>query len=364
MPKKKQIHYNMDNIISKDCLWNMIIGERSNGKSYQVKHKRGIEKYLATGKRFVYLRRFKEEIKSSTVEAYFQDVDISKLTEGKYNTVQYWRNRIYFGNYDQETNKIKRGEFFAYTMSLNQEQNYAGGSYLDVEDIIYEEFMSRSIYLAHEPDKLSNLYSTIDRKRGKVKVWMIGNVISRACPYLVEWEVLPEVVRMKQGDILTKEIPIDEDHKITVAIEYTGHIEGGSSYVMGKHSAMINNGMWQSDPQPKLPKSKKEYDILFRCKFIYHTFQFLGEVLRDRETRNKIWFIYPKTRFSEKSKDILTFSDIINVSKYYNIDPYHCKIRNKKVLEYCDMFTEDNIFYSDDLTGTEFKNVINFSISR
>ena len=364
MARKKQIHYNMDEILSKDCMWNMIIGERSNGKSYQVKHKRGIEKYLKTKKRFVYLRRFKEEIKSSTIEAYFQDVDIAKLTDGKYNTVQYWRNRIYLANYDQETAKISRGECMAYCMALNQEQHYAGGSYLDVEDIIYEEFMSRSFYLANEPDSLSNLYSTIDRKRGKVKVWMVGNVISRACPYLVEWDVLPQVVRMKQGDIITKNIPIDKDHTITLAIEYTGHIEGGSSYVMGKHSSMINEGMWQSDPQPKLPKSLKEYDIKFRCRFLYHTFQFIGEVLKDRETYELIWFIYPKTRQYKNKKDLLTFSDVINTSRLFNSDPYHCKIKNKRIQDYCRIFTEDNIFYSDDLTGTEFKNVINFSIAR
>ena len=364
MAKKKQIHYNMDEIASLDCQWNMIIGERANGKSYQVKHKRGIEKYLKTGKRFVYLRRFKEEIKSSTIEAYFQDVDISKLTKGKYNTIQYWRNRIYLANYDSETNATKKGECIGYTMSLNQEQNYAGGSYLDVEDIIYEEFMSRSLYLAHEPDKLSNLYSTIDRKRGITKVWMVGNVISRACPYLVEWGILPEVARMKQGEILSKRIKIDDDHSISLAVEYTGHIDGSTSFVMGKHSAMINNGMWQSDPQPKLPKSKNDYDIKFRCRFLYHTFQYIGEVLKDPETHNLIWFIYPKTRIYENKKELLTFSDVISTSRLYNSDPYHCKLTNKRILNYLDLFTEDNIFYSDDLTGTEFKNVINFSIAR
>ena len=129
-------YYKIDRIKNEDANINIIIGERSNGKSYQVKHKKAIKPFLDNKEKFVYMRRFKEEIKSSTIEAYFQDVDISKLTKGKYNTVQYWRNRIYLANYDPETNAVKKGECIAYTMSLNQEQNYAGGSYLDVEDII------------------------------------------------------------------------------------------------------------------------------------------------------------------------------------------------------------------------------------
>ena len=63
----------------------MIYGERSNGKSYQVKHKKAVEKYLKTGKRFILMRRLREEITSEKIEQYFQDVDVAKLTEGKYN---------------------------------------------------------------------------------------------------------------------------------------------------------------------------------------------------------------------------------------------------------------------------------------
>lgn len=364
MSNKKQIHYNMDNLIKKNALYNMIIGERANGKSYQVKYKKAIQPFLDNKEKFVYMRRFKEEIKSSTIEAYFNDVDFVKLTNGKYNTVQYWRNRIYLANYDMETSKLHRGEQLGYCMALNQEQNFAGGSYLDVTNIIFEEFMSRSIYISQEPDKLQNLYSTIDRKRGTTKIWLVGNVITRACPYLVQWNLLKDVARMNQGDILVKEIPVDEKNTIRLAIEYTGHIKDSTSFVFGNNADMINKGEWQSEPQPHLPKSYNDYTVIFRCLFIYKTFSYIGEVLRDSETKEKVWFIYPKTKIYDNLYPLLTFSDIIKPSKYYNSDIYHCKIDNKRIQGFCDLFTEDNIFYSDDLTGTEFKNVINFSISK
>lgn len=68
------------------------------GKSYQVKHKKGIEKFFKSGNktRFVLLRRYKEEITPTKVEQYFQDVDIEKLSHGVYNMVQAYRRKNLF----------------------------------------------------------------------------------------------------------------------------------------------------------------------------------------------------------------------------------------------------------------------------
>ena len=44
MTNKKITHYNMDVIDAENATINIIFGERSNGKSYQVKHKKGVIK--------------------------------------------------------------------------------------------------------------------------------------------------------------------------------------------------------------------------------------------------------------------------------------------------------------------------------
>ena len=92
-----------------------------------------------------------------------------------------------------------RGELIGYVVALSTEQNYAGASYLDVDDIIFEEFMSRSSYIRGESDKLMNFWSTVDRRRKKVKLWLVGNTISqlsqsRACalPARRSWRAAPE----------------------------------------------------------------------------------------------------------------------------------------------------------------------------
>ena len=89
---RKVIHYSIDEIDKLGANVNLIWGERSNGKSYQVKHKKAIIPYLEDvnryvdnyydkgkiikesqekGKRFILMRRFKEEINSAWIESYF-----------------------------------------------------------------------------------------------------------------------------------------------------------------------------------------------------------------------------------------------------------------------------------------------------
>ena len=49
---RKIIHYSIDEIDKEGANVNLIWGERSNGKSYQVKHKKGVIPYLEDTERF------------------------------------------------------------------------------------------------------------------------------------------------------------------------------------------------------------------------------------------------------------------------------------------------------------------------
>ena len=106
----KQVHYNIDNIDKENANFNLIYGEKSNGKSYQVKHKKAVEHYLKTGNRFILLRRWREDISNLWIEQYFSDVDVTKLTNNRYNCITCYRKVLYFGIYDSENNKTIKGE--------------------------------------------------------------------------------------------------------------------------------------------------------------------------------------------------------------------------------------------------------------
>lgn len=89
---KTQIHYKLENILrrSPDSIYYLIYGEKSNGKSYQVKHY-AIFNYLNNHKKFILLRRWKADITTSWVEKYFNDVDVEKITNKEYNCITVWR---------------------------------------------------------------------------------------------------------------------------------------------------------------------------------------------------------------------------------------------------------------------------------
>lgn len=343
---------------------NIIYGERSNGKSYQVKHKKAVEKYLKTGKRFILMRRLREEITSEKIEQYFQDVDVAKLTDGKYNCITLYRKILYLSVYDNETGKTKRFEKIGYVVALSTEQNYAGASYLDVEDIIFEEFMSRSIYLPSESNKLMNFYATVDRKRLKVRLWLVGNTISRVCPYINDWGLHKIISSQKQGTIEVKEIPdvVEGNPPIKIAIEYCKST-GQTSGTIGTNAKMINTGAWETHPQPHLPKSYNNYKCLYRFGFQYQNFKFLCEYLMDKEDKkDAIWFIRPY--YKDFKENIIVFSDVIKVSKYWQRDIYNISIKNDKLRNLFMTFKENKIFYASDMCGTDFKQVIDFMIRR
>lgn len=359
--KREIKHYNIDKLVSENADINLLYGERSNGKSYQLKYKRMVIKYLEKGTRFVLMRRFREEITTANIEQYFQDVDVERLTKGKYNCIQAYRKHIYLANFNSGTFKVTRGEKIGYAVALSTEQNYAGGSFLDVEDIIFEEFMTRSRYLANEPTKLMNFYATIDRKRGTTKLWLVGNSISRVCPYLYEWGLDKIVSKQKQGTIETIEIDSGSDDRVKLAIEYC-ESTGVSSHTIGWNKDMMNDGSWQSSPQPHLPKSYKEYNMCYRIGFMYQNFKFIGELLQDKETKEICWFIYSYDK--DFKDDILLFTDVISTSIYYQRNIYDITIKNDNLQKLLNTFREDKIFYCNDLVGTDFKQAIDFSIRR
>lgn len=365
MANKKNTHYNIDAIDKKGCIYNLIFGSRSDGKSYQVKHKKAVVKYVQTGRRFILIRRLKEEIKADKIERYFSDVDVTTITNGRYNCITMYRGELFLSNYDIETCKTTRGEKIGYVMALTSEQHYAGASYLDVDDMIFEEFMARTPYLHDEPDKLANLWSTVDRKRYTTRVWMVGNTISKVCPYYKDWGLRRELKSMKQGDIRVTQVPAGEDKEgnpiyVSMALEWCKST--GSNMAIGKHQQMLNNGAWQTDPQPHLPKSIREYRSRFCFMFVYQEFQFACSYLQDKETGVHSWFIKPYD--GEIDDKTIVFSDQIKPSPYWQRDIYGTDFPNPALNDLFKTFRESNIFYASDDCGTDFKQVIDFTIRK
>lgn len=163
---------------------------------------------------------------------------------------------------------------------------------------------------------------------------------------------------MKQGDIKTVTIQ-NEENEVKIALEFC-RASGGKTMAIGNAKGMIDKGEWQSEPQPKLPMSRNNYTFLYRFGFLYQGFKFLCDYITDN--KDVCFFIYPY--FKDFEENLIVFSDEIKTSKYYQTNIYDTTIDNDKLKNIFRKFKEDKIFYSSDLCGTDFKQVINFTIRR
>lgn len=58
------------------------------------------------------------------------------------------------------------------------------------------------------------------------------------------------------------------------------------------------------------------------------------------------------------------FSDNIKENMFWQKDIYNLTFKNKKLQQIFGEFRESTIFFSDNLTGTDFKQAIDFNIKK
>ena len=333
------------------CSYLLLIGERSNGKSYAVKNFILSECYKRKCE-FVYLRRFDLDIKDSVCVQYYSDCPVAEITNGEYTCVDVFRKGIYFANIDETTGKVVRGQKIGYCHSLSGAEHIKSLSFPKVEYIDFEEFISvDGHYLFNEPYKLQHYVSTIYRLRDNGKVILVGNTISRICPYYREWGLEKGLKKQMLGEV--KYYKIDET---MIALYLTDSLEYNSGMFFGHAKKNINEGCYETLELPHLPKPKFRYKVIYTFVLQYNEFSFLCEFLRDEEnTKNYCWYIQPKTSEPQKNTRV--------ISNAYNINPlYITSFKSLTPKEYAiiDLIFKEQVCYSDNLTGTEFLTILKY----
>ncbi len=348
-------YYDIKDLLSKNCLYNILFGKRSNGKSYQAKLY-ALKDFLENGNQFIYLRRTVNEIKKELVETYFDDIDIQELTNGEYTGVAVKANKFYLSTINDK-GKLVLGKQIGLIWCLVHWQNYKSMALPKVRTIIFEEFMTSSFYLCDEPKKLENIYSTVDRNNNIVRMFLIGNSISRINPYIDGWDIRKDFNNIKIGQIKVIDVITANGSTKSIAIEYCKNQGGSGNFIA---SNMIDSGDFEVELQPLLPGSYKDYKVNYRFVFQYKSFKFICEYLsKDKDT---LFFVYPK--YNSIKKDTIVIGDQIEPSIYYQRNIYDLKTRNKRLNQLLYTFSETNLFFSDHRTGTEFKQLVDFSIRK
>lgn len=345
-------YWNTTQIDKTKAEYRILLGERGNGKSYAVK-KKVLEKACNSDSEFIYMRRYGEDLKTIFIDRYFADMNIKEISKGKFTGIYVYRGEIFLCNFTEDNKPIDK-KLVGHACPLNEDERLKSQQFPLVEDIIYEEFITNKFYLFDEPNRLLNFVSTVARDR-IISVWMVGNKMSRVCPYFEEWE-LRGIPRQKMGTIETyKLISKDPDgnEKIThVAVENCDTIGSKSTMFFGRSAAAIQNGQWETTMQPKFPGPIENYTMLYELLLSDSGFSFVLQLYVENKTGGMFTYVYPYTRTRNiKRKVTNVFSpDPLTTSRLSDTIRAEIIIRTN--------IRENKVCFSDNLTGTDFFQVL------
>lgn len=334
--------------------YTILLGERSNGKSFACKSYAFQECYK-NGHEMIVLKRFDLEIKDSMIVNYFSDVPIQEITEGAYTCIDVFRKEIYLSNIDEKTQKVVHGKKIGYVHSLASDEHYKSLSFPKVRFILFEEIVSKDgRYLFNECDRLQHYISTIYRNNvTDGRVIMIGNTISRICPYYSEWQ-LDKIPRQKQGTVDYYIKHNDNGADTTIAVFLTDSLNINTGMFFGNSAKTITKGAYEVNSYPHLPESLHRYKILYQFVLEYENFKFLCQLLEHYEHSDQItWYIQPKT--SDIKNNTRVFSNKYSLDPLYSTSFKMAYESEKRVIS---MLLNGQVCYSDNLTGTEFNNLL------
>ena len=352
-------YYNLKNILKTDSTYNIIIGERSNGKTYACL-KYGVERYFKTGEQFAIIRRWQTDIRGNRASEIFSSLikngEIKKLSKGKYEGIHYWAGKFYPCNYNEMGKAVYNdNEVIAYPFSLSDTEHNKSISYPNITTIIFDEFITRQVYLPDEFILFMNTISTIVRDRTNVKIFMLGNTVNKYCPYFNEMG-LKDIHKQEQGTI---DVYRYGNSKLKVAVEYCksmGKSKANNFYFAFNNPKleMIKTGAWELDIYPHLPVKYKPKNILFTYFIEYEKQLFQCNIILVDD--NLFTYIHRKTTEIKNPDKDLIYTLEYNPKMNYNRNIL--KPRNKLEQKIKEFFIHDKVYYQDNEVGEAINNYL------
>ena len=327
----------------------ILLGGRNNGKSYAV-DETCIDDAWNNNKHFAYIRRYDRDNRDTLNTEYFADKTelVKRITNNECNCITVYHKKIYFASQDMETGKIEKVRECGRCFSIAEGEHFKSLQFPNIYNIIFEEFVSESgTYLNNEVNRFQDVISSILRGR-EGHVYMIGNTISRICPYYSEWGLNKSVKKAVIGSIDYYNF---NDGKTQLALYFTAPLDYPASMFIGNYSKTIKGESFRQDTHPHLDKPYRKYTVLYTMVFMYSPDNmFLMEFLHDEESPNiYTWYVTPKTTPIQNGTRVV--SPIFNMSALWTTKFIPISDSEKKIIDFLKI---KKICSSDNLTGTEF----------
>lgn len=359
---KQLKYYTPDRIEKKNAIYNVVFGERSNGKTFALL-KRCLADYLKTGNQMAYVRRWKEDIRGRRASQLYAGINelgvVGELTDGNFTGVHYYAGKWYLCNYDEKTNKpiYSDSNVIAYAFALSDVEHDKSTSFPRVCTIVFDEFLTPYTYLPDEFVLFMNVVSTIVRQRDDVKVFMLGNTVSRHSPYFAEMG-LDNILTMPQGTI---DVYRYGTSPLTVAVEYCSSVKTNkksNQYFAFNNPKleMITGGAWELSIYPHLPLDckYKPKDVLFTYFIEFSGDMFQCEVVDLAGVY--FTYIHIKTTPLKNPDSDLIYSLEHNPRFNYNRNLFQPLNKTQEMILW--FFQTDRVFYQNNQIGDSIRNFI------
>lgn len=256
MPTK---FYSFNRICSYNAVFNMAVGGRGIGKTYgwqKLVIAKAIKTYNADPENvdmFIYLRRYKEELKLSR-DTFFAAVQV-EFPDWDFRTSGF---KAQMSPASKRDDKKREWIDIGYFIELSRAQSYKSVAFPKVKDIGFDEFIlekSFTRYLPNEAQIFLNFYSTVDRNKDKTRVFFLANSVSITNPYMLEWDINPNnadksgfvKVRDVEGNVyvLAEFIDSDDFENEVYQTKFGKFIKGTefADFAVGNEFADNHNGL-------------------------------------------------------------------------------------------------------------------------
>ena len=173
------LYYNPNKLLSYNRILSFVIGARGIGKTYGLK-KYSIKRFIKHGEQFIYLKRYKTDIKG--IDQFFDTVA---------------------QDFPEHTFKVKGRELYiddklaGWVMPLSSWQSVKSREFPNVCTIIYDEFLleksSKQSYMQDEPKALLNFMDTVIRNRDNARCICLSNAVSIVNPFFIYFNIIPNL---------------------------------------------------------------------------------------------------------------------------------------------------------------------------
>ena len=230
------MYYSYSRILSYNAFLNFLIGERGVGKTYGAV-KFVTKEFIKKGHQFVYLRRYKSDLKKSTPTFFDSLITNQEFPDNKLESKG---NNFYID-----------GNLAGYALTLSTAQDLKSANFDKVKYIIFDEFIidqgQKKYYLSNEVEVFLNLLESVARTRD-IRVFLLGNAGNLITnPYFLYFGLSVPTqsdIRTYKNGLILLQYMYNEEYREKKKLTKLGQLVAGTNYekyAIDNQDIKINN---------------------------------------------------------------------------------------------------------------------------